>query len=80
MPAILAIVKIALLVAGPVLVGMAIGYRRLLKAPAAVEIGALMLYGLVIGVRLYAGGPGYAWRLAGGALMAATAGAAPPLG
>ncbi len=70
----LAVVKIILLVVGLILAGMVIGYRRMLKALAAVGIGALMLYGFVIGVWLYAGGPSYAWRLAGGVLMAAVAG------
>ncbi len=58
---------------------MVISYRRMLKALAAVGIGALMLYGFVVGVWLYAGGPSYAWRLAGGALMAVVAGAAAEL-
>lgn len=56
------------------MVGSFISYRRLLKALAAVRMGALMLYGLVLGVWLYAGGPSYAWRLAGGVLVAAVAG------
>ncbi len=55
---------------------MVIGYRRTLKALAAVGIGVLMLYGFVVGVWLCAGGPSYAWRPAGGVLMAAVAGAA----
>ena len=68
--------KIALLVAGLALMGMAVGYRRLLKALAAVGIGAALLYGLVIGVWLYVGGLGCAWRQVGGMLVAAAAGAA----
>jgi hypothetical protein len=71
----LMVVKIILLIMGLALAGMVIGYRRLLKALVAVGIGALMLYGLVLGVWLYAEGPSYAWRLAGGVLMAAVAGA-----
>ena len=74
--AVLVAVKIILLAAGLAVAGMAVGYRRLLKALAAVGIGALVLYGFVIGVWLYVGGPSCAWRLAGALMAAAAAGAA----
>ena len=72
----LVVVKIILLVAGLAVAGMAVGYRRILKALAAVEVGALMLYGLVFGVWLYVGGLGCVWRQVGGMLIAAAAPAA----
>jgi hypothetical protein len=74
------VVKIVLLVAGLILVGMVVGYRRVPKAAAAVGAGASMLYGLVAGIRLYAEGPGHAWRLAGGALAAVGAAVGPASG
>jgi len=74
--AVLVVVKIILLVAGLAVAGMVVGYRRILKALAAVGAGALMLYGLVFGVWLYVGGFGCVWRHVGGMLIAAVAGAA----
>jgi len=69
-------VKLVLLAAGLAVAGMAVGYRRLLKALAAVGIGASMLYGLVIGVWLYVGGLSCVWRQVGAVLVAAVAGTA----
>ena len=74
--AVLVVVKVVLLVAGLAVAGMAVGYRRLLKALAAVGVGALMLYGLVFGIWLYVGRLGCVWRRVGGMLIAAVAGAA----
>jgi hypothetical protein len=74
--AVLVVVKVVLLVVGLAAAGMAVGYRRLLKALAAVGIGALMLYGLVFGVWLYVGRFSCVWRLVGGMLIAAVVGAA----
>ena len=72
----LVVVKVVLLAAGLTVAGMVVGYRRLLKALAAVGMGALMLYGLVFGVWLYVGGFSCVWRQVGGMLIAAVAGAA----
>ncbi len=52
-------VEVALLVAGLTAARMA---RRLLRAPAAVGISALVTCGLVIGVWLCARGSNCAWR------------------
>jgi hypothetical protein len=70
----LVVVKIILLAAGLAVAGMVVGYRRLLKALAAVGVGALMLYGFIFGVWLYVSG--FVWRQIGGMLIAAVAGAA----
>jgi len=74
--AVLVDVRIILLVVGLAVAGVAVGYRRILKALAAVGVGALMLYGLVFGVWLYVGGFSCVWRQVGGMLIAAAAGAA----
>jgi len=73
---VLVVVEIVLLVAGLAVAGVAVGCRRLLKALAAVGVGALMLYGLVFGVWFCVSGFGCVWRQVGGMLIATVAGAA----